>query len=155
MLEVAPSDASLRNQDWAWGQLHNPICPAADHTLVKFRMASRADDEQVRLELLRQLHNVSHRMPGEYVDSQVQTLFSGQAARTFENAFEAASRDFGRLLDLLDEVWEVRDLLDADHMELGLILFGKQQSQGKRVEGRLGAVIGMQDFREHRWAPED
>jgi hypothetical protein len=61
-------------------------------------------------------------MTGQHMAMEDEPLLLGAAPRVLHHPVKAASRDRGRLPDLLDELGQRRDLLDAHHVQLGLVL---------------------------------
>src|SRR5262245_45993512 len=70
---------SLHDQHRALRELHDAVGPAADHALVQCRMAFRADDEQIDLELGREPNDVAHGMARDDVGLKLDVMLCAMA----------------------------------------------------------------------------
>src|SRR5712691_2325261 len=140
----------LHHQHRAFGELHDAIGTAPDHPLVERGMAGRPNDEQVYLELGRELDDVADGMAGQQVGMQLDLLHLRHRPRALQHAVEEARGLARRFADFLDEFRQIGNLLDRDHVQLGGILFRDRERQRQRVKGVLRAVVGDQDLVEHR-----
>src|ERR1700758_4788689 len=100
------------------GELHNPIGAAADQSLVQRRVASRADNEQLGLEVLRQFDDVPYGMSGDDMGLKLDMIFLGLCARPLQNLMKASRCRSGLLTNLFDELRHVVDLFNANHVKL-------------------------------------
>src|SRR5215467_5524899 len=112
-------------------------------------MAGAADDEQVHVEVGSQLENVPHRMPDNDMRLEHNLPLVRHGAGALKDGVESPRCGFGLLPHLLDELWHVVDLLDADHVELATAFFHDPERQRERPKSMIRAVIGMQDSCEH------
>src|SRR5262245_21219666 len=81
---------SLHDQHRALRELHDAVGPAADHALVQCRMAFRADDEQIDLELGREPNDVAHGMARDDVSVKLDVMLLRHGASALQDGVEAA-----------------------------------------------------------------
>jgi hypothetical protein len=120
--------SSSHDEDGTGCQVHEPVGATAEHSLVEFRMACRADNKQVSFQFEGKLDDIAHGMPGQDVGVELYPMFLGHAPRALENRVKATSRSSDLLPDLFDELGQVVDFLNRYHVKLGVVLLGNRDS---------------------------
>src|SRR5262245_42500849 len=103
---------SLHDQHRALRELHDAVGAAADHALVQCRMAFRADDEQIDLELGREPNDVAHGMARDDVRVKLDVMLLRHGAGALQDGVEAARGGSRLFPDFFDEGRHVVDLFD-------------------------------------------
>jgi hypothetical protein len=113
-------------------------------------MVYRPDDKQVYPEISRKPHDVPHGMPSDDMGVNFQLLFVSYFLDAPKNAVNTTGTSTCLVANVFNEVWHIGDSLDANNVKLGLTLFRDCKRQRQCASGTHRAVIGKQDFAEHR-----
>ena len=103
VLSYEPDTRSFDHQHRALRELHDSICTAADHSLVERGMACGPDDQQIGLDVGRELDDVPHGVPRQDMGMKLHLALFRHAARALEHPMKIARRRPGSLPNLLYE----------------------------------------------------
>jgi len=118
------------------------------HAVVQLRMPAGANNEQIGLHVTGKIDDIADRVPGEHMGFKSHLSFVSHLAGAIDDSMKSAGGDAGLFSHFLDELRDIGNLFDGDHVEFCTYMFGDLDSKHQCIERVVGAIVGMKNFAE-------